>query len=141
MFWVFLQLLNSRCLILFSNNFFKDTSKLWGFFLSKTVTIQLLGSMPLQRFLHKMKLSKQFVIRLTFYSVFLEPEEGWFFQSYTITIFLTGSILISFFLREKFWSSNFLFNEKAFLTWKNFPAHYLCPVLQEKWAENYIFLL
>lgn len=24
---------------------------------------------------------------------------------------------------------------------KNFRAHYLRPVLQEKWAENYIFLL
>ena len=24
---------------------------------------------------------------------------------------------------------------------KNFRTHYLRPVLQEKWAENYIFLL
>ena len=100
---------------------FQDTSKLRGFFLSKTVTIQLLGSMSLQRFLYKMKLSKQFVIELTFYSVFFfEPEEGWFFWSYTIMILLTGSILISFFLREKFWSSNLLFNEKAFSARKKF---------------------
>ena len=46
------------------------------FFLRKTVTIQLLGSMSLQRFLYKMKLSKQFVIELTFYSVFFLARRG-----------------------------------------------------------------
>ena len=34
-----------------------------------------------------------------------------------------------------------LFNEKAFSARKKFRAHYLRPVLQEKWAKNYIFLL
>ena len=47
------------------------------------------------------------------------------------------------FLRETFWGSNLLFNEKAFLTCKkqNFRVSHLCPVLQEKSAENDIFLL
>ena len=106
--------------------------------------------MSLQRFLYKMKLSKQLVIRLSFSfcsfeiwektrarsgMILLELHSKNSFNWLHFNLILFKRNILGFKFAVK-WKS-FLYLQKK----KNFRASHLYPVLQEKSAENDIFLL